>query len=83
MTVPPKKKNVLFGFFVGKDSIFSEALSDECMIDIIAEMFTKFFPKINIPRPKAIVRYLSVSEAVTFHYNLFKKSIDQNGQLIH
>lgn len=54
--MPPKKKNILFGFLVGKASAFSETLSDECMIDIFGEMLAKFFPKLNIPKPRAIVR---------------------------
>lgn len=56
LVVLPKNKNILFGFFVGKDSIFSERLSDSCLIDVFAEMLDKFFPKLKIPRPIDVVR---------------------------
>ena len=61
----PNNKNILFGFFVGEDSVFSESLSDECMIDIFAELLNKFFPKYKIPRPADIVRSKWKSNVLT------------------
>ena len=55
-TVVPKKPNVLFAFLVGNGSIYSESMSDECMIDVIAELFGIFFPNLNIPRPRNVIR---------------------------
>ena len=52
----PKKTNVLFAFLVGNGSIYSESMSDECLIDVIAELFGIFFPKLNIPRPRHVIR---------------------------
>lgn len=41
---------------MGADGAFSETVSDQCMIDIIYELFMKFFPKLNIPKAKTILR---------------------------
>jgi len=56
LKIPPKRKNVFFSFFTGQDSIYAESLSDNCMIDVMSDLLTKFFPQYNIPRPKALVR---------------------------
>jgi spermine oxidase len=56
LTVPPKRRNIFFSFFTGENSIYSESLSDECLIDVMNDLLTKFFPQFNIPRPKALVR---------------------------
>ncbi len=54
--VTPKFKNVLYGDLTGDDSIFSENLPDECFIDVIYEMFSKFYPKLNLPKPSRVIR---------------------------
>ena len=66
LTVPPKRRNIFFSFFTGDNSIYSESLSDECMIDVISDLLTKFFPKLKIPRPKALVRLEFFIQLVMF-----------------
>ena len=58
ITIPPKRRDLFFTFFTGQNSIYIESLSDECMIDVMSDLLKKFFPKKNIPRPKALVRYI-------------------------
>jgi monoamine oxidase len=52
----PNMPNVLMCFTAGADSIFIETLSDECLIDVLCELFTKCFPKLNMPKPKQLLR---------------------------
>jgi hypothetical protein len=54
----PKMKNVLYGFMAGDDAILSEKISDQCLLDIIYEMIGKTFPRLAIPKPRSIIRYV-------------------------
>jgi hypothetical protein len=40
----------------GADSIMSENLPDECFVDVIYEMFSKFYPQLSLPRPIRVIR---------------------------
>jgi hypothetical protein len=64
--VMPKFKNVLFAFLVGDDSVRSESVSDNCIIDVIYEMLMKFFPGLNLPRPVSVVRFVALSYTLSF-----------------
>ena len=48
--------NVLVSFVVGYHAQFIEHLEDECLIDVIFELFLRCFPILNLPRPKQIIR---------------------------
>jgi hypothetical protein len=54
--VLPNQRNILLTFVAGEDALFSETIEEECLLDIIHELLTRSFPKLNIPRPKQIVR---------------------------
>ncbi len=54
--VLPNLPNVLLCFTVGQDAVFIESLSDECLLDVINEIFSKCFAKLNLPKPKQIIR---------------------------
>lgn len=56
--VLPKMSNVLIGFVCGEDAKFIETLQEECLLDVIHELFTKCFPKLKLPRPIKIIRFL-------------------------
>ena len=34
-----------------------ETLPEECLLDLVQELFTKIFPSLNIPRAKKFLRY--------------------------
>ena len=44
-------------FMTGNDGVYTESLSDECLIDTIHELLQKAFPKENFPVPKKIYRH--------------------------
>jgi monoamine oxidase len=48
--------NALLCFVAGADAIYIETLSDECLMDVICELFTKCFPKMNLAKPRQILR---------------------------
>lgn len=52
----PHCPNVLESLVAGEEGIFTETLSDECLIDVVSELFAKCFPKLHLPRPKKIIR---------------------------
>ena len=54
--VLPLHPNVLYGFAVGEDAMFIETLDDECLLDVIHELFRKCFPALEIPRPHKVYR---------------------------
>ena len=47
--------NVVLGFLVGAEATYIEQLSEDCLKDVIYELFSKVFPKLNLPRPKQII----------------------------
>jgi hypothetical protein len=55
--VLPKKKNILFAFMTGDDAAFAENLSDECLVEVLHEIFTKIFSYLNLPKPTQIIRF--------------------------
>ena len=46
----------MYTFLTGDNGVYSESLSDECLIDTIHELLQKTFPEENIPVPKKIYR---------------------------
>ena len=48
--------NVVLGFVVGYNASYIEQLSEECLIDVIYELFFNCFPKLNLPKPVKIIR---------------------------
>jgi hypothetical protein len=54
----PHCPNVLEGLVAGEDAVFTESLSDECLIDVVSEILTKSFPNLHLPRPKSNFSYL-------------------------
>ena len=48
--------NVLVTFVVGEDSKIIENLEEECLVDVVHELLTKCFHKINFPRPKRVLK---------------------------
>jgi hypothetical protein len=55
----PNMPSVLVGFTVGSDAKYIEKLylekSEDCLKDVIHELFGKVFPKLNLPRPTQII----------------------------
>ncbi len=47
--------NVLISFVCGEDAKYIETLQEECLIDVIHELFTKCFPKLKLPRPVKLI----------------------------
>ncbi len=55
--VLPKMSNVLICFVCGEDAKYIETLQDECLLDVIHEIFNKCFTQLKIPKPIKIIRY--------------------------
>ena len=55
----------------GKSAIYMESLTDECMLDVIDEILAKCFPKLNLPRPKSIIRLLVINYVYEKKYLFF------------
>lgn len=54
--VPPEQPNILFSEFVGDASIFSESLSDACLIQVFTELLKKFYPTKTFPNIVQVIR---------------------------
>ncbi|CAF0978144.1 unnamed protein product [Brachionus calyciflorus] len=54
--VLPNQPNILICFVVGRDALFIEKLEEECLIDVIDELFSKCFPHLNLPKPKHVIK---------------------------
>ncbi|RMZ99367.1 spermine oxidase-like [Brachionus plicatilis] len=54
--VLPNLPNVLVCFLVGKEALFIENLEEECLIDVINELFVKCFFDLKLPKPKRVLR---------------------------
>ena len=52
--IDPKRPNVLVTLITGKESISSESMSDESLLDILTGLFRQFYPQLNIQRPKLV-----------------------------
>jgi len=52
--VVPNRPNILVTLIAGQTAIFSESLSDQQLLDILTELFRKFYPRLNLPRPKLV-----------------------------
>ncbi len=53
-TIVPNRPNILVSLITGEAAIYSESLSDQKLLDILTEIFRKFFPRLNLPRPKLL-----------------------------
>jgi hypothetical protein len=53
--VLPNLAHVLVCFTVGADAIFMERLEENCLIDVVGELFAKCFPQYNLPAPKRVI----------------------------
>ena len=53
-TIVPNRPNILVSLITGEAAIYSESLSDQKFLDILTEIFRKFFPRLNLPRPKLL-----------------------------
>jgi hypothetical protein len=47
----------MYTFLTGDNGIYSESLTDQCLIDIITELLQKTFPDLKVTAPKRIYRY--------------------------
>jgi hypothetical protein len=66
--VLPRLPNVLLGFFVGENAKKIENLDEECLIDLIYELFNKCFPKSKLPKPIKIIKLLFYYSNSLFTY---------------
>jgi hypothetical protein len=53
----PKNNNILYSEIAAESAEYIEELEEECLIDVLHEMFTKCFPGLSIPRPVSVIRY--------------------------
>jgi monoamine oxidase len=60
--VLPNMPNVLLCFTTGNDAVYIERLSDECLMDVLCELFAICFAKLKLPKPKQLVRSRWASE---------------------
>jgi spermine oxidase len=58
----PNMPNVLLCFTTGNDAVYIERLSDECLMDVLCELFAICFAKLKLPKPKQLVRSKWASE---------------------
>ena len=50
--------NVFLCFTVGRAAVFLESLHEDCLIEVIHEIFSKTFPKLNLPKPSRVLQYV-------------------------
>lgn len=62
----PNHRNVLFAFTVGEAAKYIENLEDECVLDVVHEIFLKSFPKTKLQRPKKLIRSKWYNNPLTF-----------------
>lgn len=54
----PNSLNTFLCFMVGRDAVFVETLPEECLIDVVHELFSKCFPALKLPRPVRVLLYV-------------------------
>ncbi len=55
--MPPTNPNILFSEFPGDVSIYSETVSDACLIQVFKELLKKFYPTTTFPSIVQVIRY--------------------------